>query len=138
MVNRLFWRSFDPREFCHHTPIMVGHSLDDHSVLCNIKAGHNIARPVYPVGELCGDSKRCVSSIKLSLVLFSKEGEKMLKMFEFIGSSPDGYTEAVKNAVEECIRSGNVVHFFEVIEQRGAVRQGKIKEYQVKVKIAVE
>ena len=62
----------------------------------------------------------------------------MLKMLEVIGSSPDGYTEAVKNAVEECIRSGNVIHFFEVIEQRGAVRQGKIKEYQAKVKIAVE
>ena len=62
----------------------------------------------------------------------------MLKMIEVIGCSPEGYTEAVKNAVEESIRLGNVVHFFEVIEQRGAVRQGKIKEYQAKVKIAVE
>jgi flavin-binding protein dodecin len=62
----------------------------------------------------------------------------MLKMLEFIGTSPESYTEAVKNAVEECIRLGNVVHFFEVIEQRGSVRQGKIKEYQAKVKIAVE
>lgn len=62
----------------------------------------------------------------------------MLKMIEVIGCSTEGYTEAVKNAVEESIRSGNVVHFFEVIEQRGAVRQGKIKEYQAKVKIAVE
>lgn len=62
----------------------------------------------------------------------------MLKMIEVIGISPEGYTEAVKNAVEELIRAGNRVHFFEVIEQRGAVREGQIKEYQVKLKIAVE
>ncbi|UCC95917.1 MAG: dodecin domain-containing protein [Candidatus Omnitrophota bacterium] len=62
----------------------------------------------------------------------------MLKMLEIIGSSPDGYSEAVKKAVEEVIHGGKKVHFFEVIEQRGAVREGKIKEYQVKLKIAVE
>ena len=62
----------------------------------------------------------------------------MLKMIEVIGTSPEGYSEAVKNAVEEISRVGDKVHFFEVIEQRGAVREGKIKEYQVKLKIAVE
>jgi len=62
----------------------------------------------------------------------------MLKMIEVIGTSPQGYSEAVKNAIEEMTRVGNKVHFFEVIEQRGAVREGKIKEYQVKLKIAVE
>ena len=62
----------------------------------------------------------------------------MLKMMEVIGVSNAGYSEAVKTAVEEIIRAGHSVHFFEVIEQRGAVRGGKITEYQVKVKIAVE
>jgi hypothetical protein len=59
-------------------------------------------------------------------------------MIEVVGTSPEGYSEAVKNAVEEMIRAGNKIHFFEVIEQRGAVRESKIKEYQVKLKIAVE
>ncbi|HPN57009.1 MAG TPA: dodecin family protein [Candidatus Omnitrophota bacterium] len=62
----------------------------------------------------------------------------MLKMLEVIGGSPDGYTEAVKAAVEEIIRAGHIVHFFEVVEHRGSVRGGKLAEYQVKVKIAVE
>jgi dodecin len=62
----------------------------------------------------------------------------MLKMFEVIGVSNAGYSEAVKNAVEEVIREGKVVHFFEIMEQRGSVRGGKIHEYQVKVKVAVE
>ena len=62
----------------------------------------------------------------------------MLKMVEVIESHPDGYSEAVRKAVEGVIASGKVVHFFEVIEQRGAVRDGKFKEFQVKVKVAVE
>jgi len=62
----------------------------------------------------------------------------MLKMMEVIGISNAGYSEAVKAAVEEIIRAGHNVHFFEVVEQRGAVRGGKIAEYQAKVKIAVE
>ena len=62
----------------------------------------------------------------------------MLKMLEVIGISSEGYSEAVKNAIEEMGRAGEKIHFFEIIEQRGSVRNGKINEYQVKVKIAVE
>jgi len=60
----------------------------------------------------------------------------MFKMIEVVGSSGKSYSDAVKSVVEKFGKKERV-HFFEVIEQRGAVRQGKI-EYQVKVKIAVE
>ncbi len=59
-------------------------------------------------------------------------------MIEVIGSSSEGFSEAVAKAVNEVIDSGERVHFFEVIEQRGSVRENKLKEYQVKLKIAVE
>lgn len=62
----------------------------------------------------------------------------MLKMLEVIESSSEGYSEAVRKAVEKVIASGEIVHFFEILEQRGAVRDGKIKEFQVKITIAVE
>ena len=62
----------------------------------------------------------------------------MLKMIEVIGASEKGYSEAVRTAVEELIASGEKVHFFEIVEQRGAVRDGKFKEFQVKIKVAVE
>ena len=62
----------------------------------------------------------------------------MFKMLEVVGSSPAGYSEAVKEAINQIIASGEKVHFFEVIEQRGAVRQGQFKEFQVKLKVAVE
>ena len=62
----------------------------------------------------------------------------MLRMIEVIGTSEIGYSEAVKGAVQQLIDTGEKVHFFEVIEQRGAAREGRFKEFQVKVKVAVE
>jgi dodecin len=62
----------------------------------------------------------------------------MLQVFEFIGTSPLGFSEAVQAALAEAEVRGLKAHFFQVIEQRGAVREGKIKEFQVVVKIAAE
>jgi flavin-binding protein dodecin len=62
----------------------------------------------------------------------------MLKILEVTESSPDGYSEAVRKAVQKIIDSGQKVHFFSVVEQRGSVRDGQIKEFQVIVKVAVE
>ena len=55
-----------------------------------------------------------------------------------LGSSEKSFSEAVKKAVEQLISAGEKIHFFEVVEQRGAVRDNKFKEYQVKLKVAVE
>ncbi len=62
----------------------------------------------------------------------------MLKMLEVVGTSPAGYDEAVRSAVEEIIRAGHAAHFFQVVEQRGSIRDGRLKEYQVILKVAVE
>ena len=62
----------------------------------------------------------------------------MFKMIEVIGTSEKGFSEAVQAAIAEVMSGGEKVHFFEVIEQRGAVREGKLKAFQVKLKVAVE
>jgi flavin-binding protein dodecin len=62
----------------------------------------------------------------------------MLRLIEVVGTSPEGYSEAAKNAVNKRLEMGEKVHFFTVVEQRGAVRDGKIKEFQVILKIAIE
>jgi flavin-binding protein dodecin len=62
----------------------------------------------------------------------------MLKMIEIVGVSPIGYSEAVKEGVDKLLESGEKIHFFEVIQQRGAVRGGELKEYQAVIKVAVE
>ena len=57
----------------------------------------------------------------------------MYKMIEVVGTSPKGFTEAVNNAVKDLSSQGEKVYWFEVIEQRGAVRDGKVSEFQVKI-----
>jgi flavin-binding protein dodecin len=65
-------------------------------------------------------------------------GGKMLRMIEVVGQHPDGYTEAVRSALEKLVDEGRKVHFFTITEQRGAVRDGRITEFQAVVKVAVE
>lgn len=65
-------------------------------------------------------------------------GGSMFQMIEVVGVSEKGFSEAVKSAVDELIAQGKKVHFFEVIQQRGAVRENKFKEFQVTVKVAFE
>jgi hypothetical protein len=62
----------------------------------------------------------------------------MFKMIDVVGVSPGGFSEAVKNGVEKVLASGEKVHFFQVLEQRGAVRDGELKEFQVVVRVAAE
>ena len=62
----------------------------------------------------------------------------MLRMLEVVGTSPLGFSEAVRAAVDEIVKAGHQAHFFQVVEQRGSVREGRIKEYQVVLKVAVE
>ena len=62
----------------------------------------------------------------------------MFKMLEIVGSSPESFSRAVREAVERLLSQGEKIHFFEVKEQRGAVRNNKLQEFQVKLKVAVE
>ncbi len=62
----------------------------------------------------------------------------MLQMLEVVGISSVGFSKAVQSAIEKLVADGRRVHFFEVVEQRGAVREGLVKEFQVKLKVAVE
>ncbi|NIM60008.1 MAG: dodecin flavoprotein [Candidatus Aminicenantes bacterium] len=62
----------------------------------------------------------------------------MLKMVDVVGVSPKGFSEAVKDGVNKVLASGEKVHFFQVIEQRGAIRDGELKEFQVVIRVATE
>jgi len=61
----------------------------------------------------------------------------MIHMIEIVGISNVGYSDAVKSAVKKLMDGGHKVYWFEIVEQRGAVKGSEI-EYQVKVKVAVE
>jgi hypothetical protein len=62
----------------------------------------------------------------------------MIKMIEVVGISRLGFAEAVKETIEKLIESGEKVYWFEIVEERGAVKEGKNIEFQVKIKVGVE
>ncbi len=61
----------------------------------------------------------------------------MIHIKEVVGISTVGYSDAVKGALKKLMDGGHKVYWFEIEEQRGAVK-GTDLEYQVKVKVAVE
>ncbi len=62
----------------------------------------------------------------------------MLRMIEVVGVSSQGFSEAVQDAIDRLLLEGEKIHFFQVVEQRGSVREGKLREFQVVLKAAVE
>ena len=61
--------------------------------------------------------------------------ERTFKKVEIVGVSDNGFTEATRNAVAKACQSLRNVGWFEVMEMRGLIDKGTIKEYQVTVKI---
>jgi len=61
--------------------------------------------------------------------------ERTFKKVEIVGVSEDGFTEATRNAVTKACQTLRNVGWFEVVEMRGMVDKGAVKEYQVTVKI---
>jgi flavin-binding protein dodecin len=57
------------------------------------------------------------------------------KKIEVVGSSKKSLTDAIKVAVARAAETVKNMSWFEVVEQRGAIRDGKVAEYQVTVKI---
>jgi flavin-binding protein dodecin len=57
------------------------------------------------------------------------------KMIELVGTSPTSFAEAVKSAVEEAAKTVRHMDWFEVVEQRGALKDGRVKEFQVTIKV---
>ncbi len=61
----------------------------------------------------------------------------MLRMIEVVETSEKGYSEAVLKAIKKLKEKGGKVHFFKLVEPRGAVRGDSI-EFQVVLSVAVE
>lgn len=57
------------------------------------------------------------------------------KLIEVVGTSTENYEDAINNAVSKASQSLKAISWFEVIQQRGAVKDGKVVEYQVILKV---
>jgi dodecin len=57
------------------------------------------------------------------------------KKIEIVGTSPLGFSEAVKAALADAAQTVRRMDWFEVVEQRGMIKDNAVAEYQVTLKI---
>ncbi len=61
--------------------------------------------------------------------------QHVYKSIELTGSSPKGSDDAIHNAIAKASESVRNIQWFEVIETRGHVADGKIGHWQVTIKV---
>ncbi|MFJ3486681.1 dodecin [Pseudomonas sp. NPDC090202] len=57
------------------------------------------------------------------------------KMLELVGSSTTSTDEAIQNAIAQAGKSVKFMEWFEVLETRGHIRDGKVAHFQVTLKV---
>ena len=57
------------------------------------------------------------------------------KMVELVGSSPTGTDDAIRNAIAQAAATLRHLDWFEVVETRGQIADGKVAHFQVKLKV---
>ncbi|PYM13883.1 MAG: hypothetical protein DMD81_19740 [Candidatus Rokuibacteriota bacterium] len=61
--------------------------------------------------------------------------DKTYKLVELVGVSENSVQDAIRNAVARASQSLKGVDWFEMQEVRGLVKDGKVSQFQVKVKV---
>jgi flavin-binding protein dodecin len=57
------------------------------------------------------------------------------KVIELVGTSRESFADAVRAAVEEAAKTVRNMSWFEVVEERGRIAEGKVAEFQVTIKV---
>ena len=60
---------------------------------------------------------------------------EIFKITEVVGTSPTSFAEAVRAAVAEAGKTIRQMSWFQVVEERGRIADGKVTEFQVTIKI---
>jgi flavin-binding protein dodecin len=61
--------------------------------------------------------------------------DRTYKIIELVGTSDKSYEEAIQNAISKAAQSLKALSWFEIVQMRGAISDGKVSEYQVDLKI---
>ena len=61
--------------------------------------------------------------------------EKTYKLIDLVGVSSNSIEEAVQNAIARANQTLKNLDWFEIIESRGLIQEGKISQFQVKIKV---
>ncbi|PHP66406.1 dodecin flavoprotein [Zhengella mangrovi] len=58
------------------------------------------------------------------------------KMVDLVGSSPKGIEDAIETAIAKAGKTIRHLRWFEVVETRGHIEDGKVAHYQVSLRAA--
>ncbi len=61
--------------------------------------------------------------------------DHIYKVIELVGSSTVSIDDAIRNAVQKAAKSVRHLNWFEVIETRGHIADGKVAHFQVVLKV---
>ena len=61
--------------------------------------------------------------------------DKTYKLIELVGVSEDSIDQAVRNAVSRAGETLRGLDWFEVLETRGTIADGKVAQFQVTIKV---
>ncbi|MHA6891237.1 dodecin [Ralstonia pseudosolanacearum] len=64
-------------------------------------------------------------------------GSHTYKMIELVGSSPESSDAAIRNAIARASETLHYLDWFEVLETRGHLVDGKIAHWQVTLKVGM-
>ena len=56
-------------------------------------------------------------------------------MTEIVGTSPTSFAEATKEAVRRAAKTLRNLNWFQVVEERGLIKDGDVAEFQVTIKV---
>lgn len=57
------------------------------------------------------------------------------KMVKIVGTSAEGHSQAIRNAVAKASQTLKGIGWFQVVEERGLVKDGAVQEFQVVLEI---
>lgn len=61
--------------------------------------------------------------------------EHTYRLIEVVGSSPTGIDDAIREAITDASKTIRNIRWFQVVETRGHVEDGKVAHFQVTLKI---
>lgn len=61
--------------------------------------------------------------------------DKTYKLIELVGVSATSMEDAIQNAITRANQTLKNLDWFEVVEARGLIQEGKVNQFQVKLKV---
>ena len=61
--------------------------------------------------------------------------DKTYKLIELVGASATSIEDAIQNAIARANQTLKNLDWFEVVEARGLIQEGKVSQFQVKLKV---